>query len=269
MDASLQTPREELPQRRAPYSTLGDAQTSPSDYPVRPTQRDAAAASIRHSKVLPMPPRRLAALLASAAAAAGAAVDGHAVEGKIKLPLKLLQEGDLRTTEVTLNGGEHRAFTRPDGSFRFSDVAPGVYLLDVLSTEYLFSQFKLNLPEDDSEIRVLEYMYPGANKRAAAYPVDLRPHVKLEYFDKRQQPGLHTLFRNPMLLMMGFTMLMVFFMPKLMDSLDPEERKRMEEQMSNSSDPQKMIKGLFGLSDEKESDSEDEGSKGGGKKKRR
>ncbi len=72
-----------------------------------------------------------------------------------------------------------------------------------------------------------------------------------------------------MLLMMGFTMLMVFFMPKLMDSLDPEERKRMEEQMSNSSDPQKMIKGLFGLSDEKESDSEDEGSKGGGKKKRR
>ena len=157
-----------------------------------------------------MPARRLAALLAIAAAAAGAAVDGHAVEGKIKLPLKLLQEGDLRTTEVTLNGGEHRAFTRPDGSFRFTDVAPGVYLLDVLSTEYLFSQFKLNLPEDDGEIRVLEYMYPGANKRAAAYPVDLRPHVKLEYFDKRQQPGLHTLFRNPMLLMMGFTMLMVF-----------------------------------------------------------
>ena len=55
----------------------------------------------------------------------------------------------------------------------------------------------------------------------------------------------------------------------MMDSLDPEERKRMEEQMSNSSDPQKMIKGLFGLSDEKESDSEEEGSKGGGKKKRR
>ena len=214
-----------------------------------------------------MPPRRLAALLASAAAAAGAAVDGHAVEGKIKLPLKLLQEGDLRTTEVTLNGGEHRAFTRPDGSCRFTADAPGVYLLEVFTTEYLFSQFKLNLPEDDGEIRVLEYMYPGANKRAAAYPVDLRPHVKLEYFDKRQQPGLHTLFRNPMLLMMGFTMLMVFFMPKLMDSLDPEERKRMEEQMSNSSDPQKMIKGLFGLSDEKESDSEDEASraKGGGK----
>ena len=67
-----------------------------------------------------MPPmRRLASALIIAAAAASAAVDGHAVEGKIKLPLKLLQEGDLRTTEVTLNGGEHRAFTRPDGSFRF------------------------------------------------------------------------------------------------------------------------------------------------------
>ena len=60
--------------------------------------------------------RRLAALLATAAAASASQVDGHAVEGKIKLPLKLLQEGDLRTTEVTLNGGEHRAFTRPDGS---------------------------------------------------------------------------------------------------------------------------------------------------------
>ena len=143
-----------------------------------------------------------------------------------------------------------------------------MYLLDVLSTEYLFSQFKLNLPEDDSEIRVLEYMYPGANKRAAAYPVDLRPHVKLEYFDKRQQPGLHTLFRNPMLLMMGFTMLMVFFMPKLMDSLDPEERKRMEEQMSFNG-PRKNDQGAFGCPTSFESDSEEEGSKGGGKKKRR
>lgn len=212
--------------------------------------------------------RRIGALLLAAAAhAANTAIEGHPVEGRIKLPLKILQDGDLPTTEITLNGGEHRAFTRPDGSFRFHDVAPGVYLLDVWSTEYLFSQFKLNLPEQAEEpIRALEYMYPGAAKRPAAYPVDLRPHVKLEYFDKRQQPGLHTLFKNPMLLMMAFTMCMVVFMPKLMDSLDPEERKRMEDQMANSSDPQKMLKGLFGMGDDEKSDSEEESR---GKKKRK
>ena len=69
-----------------------------------------------------------------------------------------------------------------------------------------------------------------------------------------------------MLLMMAFTMCMVVFMPKLMDSLEPEERKRMEDQMANSSDPQKMLKGLFGMGDDEKSDSEEESR---GKKKRK
>jgi len=42
-------------------------------------------------------------------------------------------------------GGEYRTLTRADGSFVFHDVKPGVYLLDVLSVDYFFSQVSLIL----------------------------------------------------------------------------------------------------------------------------
>ena len=137
---------------------------------------------------------------------------------------------------------------------------PGVYLLDVLSVDYVFSQIKLNLPTAAGEpIRCLEYAYPGAAKKAAPYPVELSPHLKMQYFDVREQPGLHTLFRNPMLLMMMFTCGLVVFMPKLMDGMDPEEKKKLQEQMGAAQDPASMMKSLFGLQGDEDDASEDEG----------
>jgi len=76
-----------------------------------------------------------------------APVESYPVEGRVRLP----RDAALPTTEVTLNGDEHRALTRPDGRFTFHDVPPGVYLLDVLSLDYVFSQIKLNLPATAGE----------------------------------------------------------------------------------------------------------------------
>jgi len=154
----------------------------------------------------------------------------------------------LPTTEVVLNGGEYRTLTRPDGSFLFHDVEPGVYLLDVLSVDYFFSQIKLNLPKTpDSPIQCLEYRYPGAEKRPVDYPLRLVSPMKKQYFEKRETVGLHTLFRNPMLLMVGATGLLVLVMPKLMENMDPEEVKKMNEQMGAAQDPAAFMKHMFGV----------------------
>mmetsp|Transcript_23375 Transcript_23375/g.70138 ORF Transcript_23375/g.70138 Transcript_23375/m.70138 type:complete len:223 (-) Transcript_23375:41-709(-) len=184
-----------------------------------------------------------------------APVESYPVEGRVRLP----RDAALPTTEVTLNGGEHRALTRPDGRFTFHDVPPGVYLLDVLSLDYVFSQIKLNLPATAGEQpRCLEYVYPGAAKKPHPYPVELTPHLKAQYFEERESPGLHTLFANPMLLMMLFTGGLVMFMPKLMDGLDPEEKKKLEEQMGSAGDPTALLKNMFGMPSGDADDSDDD-----------
>lgn len=163
----------------------------------------------------------------------------------------------LATTEVVLNGGEYRTYTRSDGTFTFHDVKPGIYLLDVLSVDYFFSQVKLNLPRSlDQSIQCLEYRYPGAQKQAIDHPLRLVAAAKKKYFEEREKVGLHILFRNPMMLMLAFTGLIVVIMPKLMENMDPEEMKKMQEQMGAANDPAQMIKNLFGVSDDTDNDND-------------
>lgn len=161
----------------------------------------------------------------------------------------------LATTEVVLNGGEYRTFTRIDGSFIFHDVKPGVYLLDVHSVEYYFTQVKINLPKAvDDPIQCVEFRYPGAPKQAVAYPLRLVASSKKQYFEQREQMGIHTLFRNPMMLMLVATGLIVVVMPKLMENMDAEEMKKMQEQMGAAHDPAQMLKNLFGVPDDNDND---------------
>ena len=102
------------------------------------------------------------------------------------------------------------------------------------------------------------YVYPGATKKPHPYPVELTPHLKAQYFEERESPGLHTLFANPMLLMMLFTGGLVMFMPKLMDGLDPEEKKKLEEQMGSAGDPTALLKNMFGMPSGDADDSDDD-----------
>lgn len=178
----------------------------------------------------------------------------YSVEGT----LSLKDRSRLGTTELVLNGGEYRTFSRTDGSFVFYDVQPGIYLLDVLSVDYFFSQIKLSLPDSiDQQIQCVEYKYPGATKVAAPYPLRLVGGGKKQYFDVREQPGLHTLFRNPMMLMLVVTGGLVVLMPKMMENMDPDEMKKMQEQMGAANDPAQMLKNLFGVDESKEDDEND------------
>lgn len=170
----------------------------------------------------------------------------YPVEGVLSL-----REGSLPPTEVVLNGGEYRTLTQVDGSFVFHDVSPGVYLLDVLSVDFFFSQVKCNLPKSLDTIQCLEYKYPGAPKQNIAYPIKLKAAAKKQYFDQRETVGLHTLFKHPMAFMFLLTAGMVLVMPKLMENMDPDELKKMQDQMGAAQDPAQMLKNLFGGGEEK------------------
>lgn len=167
------------------------------------------------------------------------------VEGKLELP-----EGEPAAgVKLSLNAGEHTAYSRRDGSFSFHDVSPGVYLLDVLSVTHMFGQVRVSVQED--RVRAIAYAFPGAEKELTGYPVTLRAHAKYQYFEKRAPLSFRHLLKNPMMLMGLFMVAVMFFMPKMMENMDPEQMREMQAEMAkNQADPQEVWNKLFGSKDD-------------------
>ncbi|CAN0012974.1 unnamed protein product [Chrysoparadoxa australica] len=154
---------------------------------------------------------------------------GLPVEGKL-----VAQDGaPPGTTKMTLRGAgtlAYSTFSGVDGSWTFPNVPAGVYLLDVLSETWAFSQLRIKVPTGEDitlgggeEFGVLEYKFPGAQKLEAPYPIVMTAHARWAYFDAERSMGPQTLLGNPMLLISLVAMGLVFLMPRLMDSLEQEE----------------------------------------------
>jgi len=94
--------------------------------------------------------------------------------------------------------------------------------------------------------KCIEYAFPGAGKQVLPHPLLLTAHAKYEYFEPRMGFSLLGLLKNPMLLMMLFSGVLMFLMPKMMENLDPEQKEQMQRQMEMQSDPSKMFSHLWG-----------------------
>ena len=84
------------------------------------------------------------------------------------------------------------------------------------------------------------YLYLGSGMQ----PVDCSTSLTLpalaqyQYFESRPPFSPLAILKNPMLLMMLFSAGMMWYMPKMMEGMDPEQRAQMEKQMAMQSDPQ-------------------------------
>lgn len=102
-------------------------------------------------------------IVVSAAFAATPAVATLPIDGELDIP-----NGDSATNiMVTLNGGEYSVLSRMDGRFTFHDIPSGIYLLDVLSINQVFSQMKIKVKAEEESIDVVEFKYPGAMRMQA------------------------------------------------------------------------------------------------------
>ena len=151
------------------------------------------------------------------------------------------------TTRITLNNGEYTTYSRKDGSFIIYNVPPGIHQLDIDSKEHHFGQIKVQLLKEAMDApKCLEYAYPGAAKRAVKYPLVLNPKGTYQYFQTKKGFNIMSMLKNPMVLMMLFSVGMMVVMPKMMEGLDPEEKARMRKQMENPKDPTQMLSELWG-----------------------
>ncbi|KAE8792210.1 ER membrane protein complex subunit 7 [Hordeum vulgare] len=162
----------------------------------------------------------LAAVLAACLGPAAAADqpgsgEGHTIAGRIKieaargfgLPAK------TSNTKVILNG-----------------VPAGTHLIEVSSLGYFFSPVRVDISARN----------PGhiqaalTENRRVLNELVLEPLKEEQYYEMREPFNILSLLKSPMGMMVGFMVVMVFVMPKMMENIDPEEIKQAQEQMRNS-----------------------------------
>ena len=151
------------------------------------------------------------------------------------------------TTKITLDHGERSTYCKLDDgcSFELFDVAPGVHQLDVISTTHHFAQVKIQVLPDGSEPKCLEYAFAGAPKNPINHPLELTAYATFDYFEQKRGFSIWFILKNPMVIMMAFSVGLMFFMPKMMEGLDPEEKAQMKKQMEMQQDPSKMLSSLW------------------------
>ncbi|AES73597.1 putative carbohydrate-binding-like, carboxypeptidase, regulatory domain-containing protein [Medicago truncatula] len=163
--------------------------------------------------------------------------DGYTIYGRVKIPSFGTKEFSLpakvSNVKVILNGGQRVSFLRPDGYFSFHNVPAGTHLIEVAAKGYFFSPVRVDVSaRNPGKIQAAL----TENRRGLSEFV-LEPLKEEQYYEIREPFSIMSIVKSPMGLMMGFMLIVVFLMPKLMENMDPEEMKRAQEEMRNQGVP--------------------------------
>jgi len=183
----------------------------------------------------------LGMLIAAAACFGGAAAE-VTLRGRLGVP----GLASAPTSTMVLDG-EPRTLSRVDGSFSIDGVAPGIHVLEAASPMFDFPVLTVSVSEDG---QILGTFLFNKKRREMRHPFVLQAVSRPVYFEPRKTISVMSILGNPMLLMMGFMLLVTYALPKLQEGMDPEELKKMQEEMKKNQasqpDPQKMLSNLFG-----------------------
>lgn len=179
-----------------------------------------------------------ASLLSTALAISPASGDGYTINGRVKIPQGLgikgiVTPGKLSNVKVILNGGQNVTFLRPDGYFSFHNVPAGTHLIEVAAIGHFFSPVRV----DVSARNPGKVQAALTENRKGLTELVLEPLREEQYYEIREPFNVMSLVKSPMGLMMGFMLIVVFLMPKLVENMDPEEMRRAQEEMRNQGVP--------------------------------
>lgn len=136
--------------------------------------------------------------------------------------------------QVIWNGGQQKTFVRPDGYFAFQGVMAGTHLIEVFASGYSFSPVRVDVSARlHGQVRALAV----ETRRYYSDALILEPMREEGYYEKREAWTAMGMMKNPMVMMLGFMAVAVLLLPKLMDSIDPEEMKKVQEEMRNQPAP--------------------------------
>ena len=128
-------------------------------------------------------------------------------------------QGVRVTLRNSLSTFEATSFVRPDGTFTVRDVPAGAYAVEFRAAGLALDPERLEVREG-GKVKCRLY---DERKSLLLVPVESAP----KYFQERQRFNPLSLVKNPMVIMMGFSVLMMFVMPKLTANMAPEDRAQL------------------------------------------
>lgn len=132
---------------------------------------------------------------------------------------------DFLNARVVLNDGLHTAFVSTTGQFKFEDIDPGMYHLDVYEPNLKFRKYKVDVStKKGGTIRALSKPFPGGEKKMENYPLMIQAIAPEVYFKARGAANpLAMVFRNPIFLIMGLFAVLKVFAGSPAEEADPQE----------------------------------------------
>ncbi|CAA7032903.1 unnamed protein product [Microthlaspi erraticum] len=161
--------------------------------------------------------------------------DSYTITGRVRIPPSSVigHTAKFSNVEVILNGGQSVTFLRPDGYFTFHKVPAGTHLIEVSAMGYFFSPVRV----DVSARHRGKVQATLTETRRSLTELVLEPLAEERYFEIREPFSVMSIVKSPMGLMVGFMVVVVFLMPKLMENIDPEEMKQAQEEMRRQGVP--------------------------------
>ncbi|ESQ53964.1 hypothetical protein EUTSA_v10026275mg [Eutrema salsugineum] len=173
--------------------------------------------------------------LASTLPISSGSEDSYTVTGRVRIPASTAigHAAKFSNIKVVLNGGQNITFLRPDGYFTFHKVPAGTHLIEVYALGYFFSPVRV----DVSARHRGKVQATLTETRRSLTELVLEPLRAEQYYEMREPFSVMSIVKSPMGLMVGFMVVVVFLMPKLMENMDPEEMKRAQEEMRSQGVP--------------------------------
>ncbi|KAK6347062.1 hypothetical protein TWF696_007142 [Orbilia brochopaga] len=144
------------------------------------------------------------------------------------------------STTVTLAGDRlsdsRSSHVFANGAFKFQDVKPGTYLLEVHCRTHVFPSFRVDVSSDGlievfGTFRGNEWNNKGERK---PHPIDISPLKSSEFYQVREGFNPMKLLGNPMILIAIVAIGAMTLMPKMVENMDPETRAEFEKQQQSS-----------------------------------
>ena len=141
-----------------------------------------------------------------------------------------------------------KSTNNPDRPTLTAKTLPNPHLKTNKTKQNKTTQVKISVRPEAAEAKeqvlCLEYKYPGAPKLRMEHPLLLRAHSAYQYFEPRNRFGpLLAQLSSPMTWMLLLSVLVAFYMPKMMDGLTEEEKARLQEQSNPSALFQELLGG--------------------------
>ncbi|EXB80731.1 hypothetical protein L484_008511 [Morus notabilis] len=176
-------------------------------------------------------------LISSSLAASPGSGEGYSIHGRVKIPdfgaKGFGLPAKISNIKVILNGGQRVTFLKPDGFFSFHTVPAGTHLIEVAALGYFFSPVRV----DVSARNPGKVQAALTETRRGLHEFVLEPLKDEQYYEIREPFSIMSLVKSPMGLMIGFMVIVVFLMPKLVENMDPEEIRRAQEEMRGQGVP--------------------------------